>query len=60
MNIENNLTYTVDELVTILKVGKRTVQKMLNDWVIKAKNIGTDTRAIYRVQWKDILDYLNK
>jgi hypothetical protein len=60
MNIENHLTYTIDDLVIILKLGKRTLQKKITRWDIKAKNVGTNIRAVYRVLWKDILDYLNK
>lgn len=60
MIIDKDTIYTSSELAKILKLEGRTAQLKLINWEIKAKNIGTEKKKIFRIQWKDILDYLNK
>ncbi len=51
--------YTVKEAAEILKIHPRTVNRKINDGKIKAKNIGSDLRPVYRINEEWIELYLN-
>ncbi|MCL1793750.1 MAG: helix-turn-helix domain-containing protein [Oscillospiraceae bacterium] len=47
---------TVGQLQQVLKIGRNTAYKLLNDNVIKSKRIG----KIHKIPKNNVIEYLNK
>jgi excisionase family DNA binding protein len=47
---------TVGQLQQVLKIGRNTAYKLLNDNVIKSKRIG----KIHKIPKSNVIEYLNK
>ena len=53
------LFYDMKETCTILKLGRRTLDKLVETGAIKAFNVGTGTSKIYRFTPESIYEFIN-
>lgn len=51
---------TVDQVAKELQVNPKTVYQLIRDKRLKATNIGTEKRANWRINRKDLNDFLNQ
>jgi excisionase family DNA binding protein len=54
------ILYTLEEVSEILKIEVQTARKLIDSGLLKAKNIGTGERNIYRVSLEDLQEFINQ
>lgn len=58
-DIKKENFYKPWQIANLLEVHESTITRKCQSGLLKAKNIGTEKRATWRVLGKDLLDYLN-
>lgn len=49
INVMNDKFFTIKEIADILRINERSVVKLINNGQLKAVNVGTSKRKMYRI-----------
>ncbi len=59
-DIKKDEWYNLPEIALMLWLHHSTLTRKCHNKSIKSVNIWTEKKATFRVQWKELLNYLNK
>jgi hypothetical protein len=59
-DVKEDEFYNLPEIALMLWIHRSTLTRKCHSGILKASNIWTEERAIWRVIWKDLINYIKK